>query len=276
MSTYVTFFSIYLFILVSGQFTIEFVGSESLEQPLLKVGIQTDSRIFNISAAYQSIIDRYDSDYGLVSENEYNKKYWLWSDNLLAAQVVKEYNYGVYKNITSTVKHYIENYGLKPHTAWAALIDDDIVADFVPSFNASESINLVDDIWYSDYGGNHELRCIDYANIAFLKSIYLYKLNKVEEGKKCFLAAMSTFDGVGFKDKSFIADGSRYSTYKVALWKIASNVTGFGPSYQANDIIARMQSDEGAVHTFYSMQLVPSGQTNVETTAIAIMALKIH
>src|SRR5437867_3570204 len=82
----------------------------------------TDLSLLNLTAAYQYIIDRYDSHYGLVSENEYTDKYWLWSDNVLAAEVLKNHDHTLYEKITKTIRSYIQSYDIKPQTAWSALI----------------------------------------------------------------------------------------------------------------------------------------------------------
>jgi len=231
----------------------------------------------DIDAAYKYIVDRYNPGYGLVSENEHINRYWLWSDNLLAAQVLKGQDHHLSENISSTIKNYIQKYDVVIRSAWISLIDDPVLITHArTSFNAHTSKNIYDNIWYSDYDGNEELKCSDYANISFLKSIYLYKINKTIDSKKCFDEGIKMFDGKGFKDKSFVSDGFRYSTYKVALWKIASTITGFGESVLSKRIIAKMQDDNtGGVYTFYSENFNPDGQTNVETTSVAIMASTI-
>jgi hypothetical protein len=227
----------------------------------------------DINAAYKYIIDRYNPNYGLVSENEHINKYWLWSDNILAAQVLEEYDHDVSENISKTIKRYIQKYNIGLQSAWTVLIDPVLISQGQASFNAPTSKNFDDNIWYSDYSGNNELQCSDYANISFLKSIYFYKINKTTDSKKCYDQGMNMFDGKGFKDKSFISDGFRYSTYKVALWKIATSITGFGQSIPYASIIAKMQNTKtGGVYTFYSKNFYPDGQTNIETTSVAIMA----
>jgi hypothetical protein len=243
-------------------FNYKFASASNTQSPL------------DIYAAYKYIIDRYNPSYGLVSENEHINKYWLWSDNLLAAQVLKGHNHDLSENISSTIKKYIQKYNIEIRSAWASLIDDPaLITRIQTSFNADASKNIYDNVWYSDYDGNEELKCSDYANISFLKSIYLYKINKTIDSKKCYDEGIQMFDGKGFKDKSFVSDGFRYSTYKVALWKIASSITGFGESISSKRIIAKMQDDNtGGVYTFYSKNFNPDGQTNIETTSVVIMA----
>lgn len=258
---------------MSSQIHLNSFGKWSFSQSDIRASSELIT--LNIAIAYQYIIDRYDSHHGLVSENEYTDKYWLWSDNVLAAEVLMYHNDSLYKNIVEKIKSYIEDYKIKPQTPYSTLITAPILAyDFLPPlFNASRNLNPTDNIWYSDYNGNVELRCSDYADIAFLKSIHFFKIHRTTDSKLCYEEAMHTFDGAGFRDKSYFADGAKYSTYKIALWKIASGITGFGPSNQALDIISKMQNyHTGGVYTFYSKYFIPEGQTNVETTALAIIA----
>jgi len=128
-----------------------------------------------------------------------------------------------------------------------------------------------------------ELQCKDYADIAFLKSIYFYELNRFEEGRACFNQGVNMFDGVGFNDQAFISDGL-YSTYKVALWKIARNFTGLTtPNHDSdaelkmqNRLIGNMQNiTSGGEYTHYSSNLIPRNETNVETTVLALIASKL-
>jgi hypothetical protein len=82
------------------------------------------------------------------------------------------------------------------------------------------------------------------------------------------------FDGKGFKDRS--SDGAnRYTTYKLALWKIADEVTSFGTkdSSVADAILIAMQDcSSGGVHTHYREDLFPYSETNSETTSISLIA----
>jgi hypothetical protein len=233
---------------------------------------------FNITKAEMYLVKGYNTHYGLIKENENIDKYWLWSDNILASEAIKDYNYPLYANITNTIRNFIQHYHISFHSAWQALIDPTSVVQS-PSFGSPTNINVINNIWYSNYNGSVELQCADYADIAFLKSIYFYEINEVDQSKTCYNAGANMFDGVGFKDKAFISDGFKYSTYKVALWKIASNITGFTKSKEISkvqDMIIGREQDKitGGEYTYYLASLIPSNETNVETTSIAIIANK--
>lgn len=226
--------------------------------------------VFNSTKAYEYLVSNYDSAHGLVRENENMNKYWLWTDNLLVRHTLKDYDYAKAANITSTIRHYNELYDLDFRHPVGSLLDQ------VAFFNSVTDKNVVNNIWISDSDGSVELECSEYGDIAFYKSIYYYKAGKVEEAKACYEKGASMFDGIGIKDKVFEPDGQRYSTYKIALWKIANNITGFGEEpEEVLTIISYMQnSTTGGVYTHYRANLLPDSQTNVETTSLAILAYK--
>ena len=272
-----TILSVILLSSVSSYFNLEHNGIVFSDKNSTDITRQYNP-IFNVSKAYTYLVNRYDTHYGLIKENENIDKYWLWSDNMLAAQAIKEYNYSLYANITNTIRNYTQHYHIDFHSAWRALIDPTSI-DQPPSFRSPINKNVIDKIWYSDYNGSVELQCADYADIAFLKSIYFYEINKIEQSKACYNAGTNMFDGIGFKDRSFISDGSRYSTYKVALWKIATSITGFIESKEAmqvQDMIIGKAQDKitGGEYTYYSATLIPGNETNTETTSLAIIAGK--
>src|SRR5437867_10745171 len=175
---------------------------------------------FNSTRAYQYIDRNYDATHGLVRENMDVEKYWLWTDNILAAQVLKDYDAAKSENITRTIDYYADLYHLHFRHPIGTLLDREV------SFDTITNWNIVDNIWISDPDGERELQCASYGDIAFYKSIYYFKTGKINDAKTCYDKGSSMFDGIGIRDKAFDVDGGIYSTYKMALWKIASNITG--------------------------------------------------
>src|SRR5919107_3144629 len=45
------------------------------------------------------LVSQYNPTIGLIRENIYNDRYWLWSDNVLATKVLRHYNYSISENI---------------------------------------------------------------------------------------------------------------------------------------------------------------------------------
>lgn len=235
--------------------------------PYLAYAATNNKPTFNSTKAYEYLASNYNSTYGLVRENESIDKYWLWTDNILASHVLKDYDYAKSTNITNTIRHYNQLYDLEFRHPVGSLFDQ------VAFFKSVTDKNVVGNIWISDSDGSTELECSDYGDIAFYKSIHYFKAGKIDQAKSCYEKGASMFDGIGIKDKAFEADGQRYSTYKVALWKIASNMTGFGEAKDALTIISYMQNSvTGGVYTHYRPGMSPDSQTNVETTSLAILA----
>lgn len=225
-------------------------------------------REFNIDKAYSYIISLYDHSIGLIKENESITKYWLWTDNLLAKEVLKDKDIALSAKIDNKIKEYTSTYQLQFRHPIGSLFNQ------VAYFGAVTNRNVIGNVWYSDADGV-DLECTDYADIAFYKAIYYYNAKQYNKAKACYEQGYSMFDGYGFKDKAFYEDGNRYTTYKLALFKIASDITGYGTSTHINRamrIIALMQDNTGGVYTHYREDLSPDSMTNVETTALAILA----
>ncbi|GIU71953.1 MAG: hypothetical protein KatS3mg003_1432 [Candidatus Nitrosocaldaceae archaeon] len=235
------------------------------ELGLLEIGYKSQKVEFNEALAYQYIISNYNTTLGLIKESETIDKYWLWTDNLLASHVLRDYDYQIASNITNTIRYYNEQYDLDYRHPIGALLDQ------IAYFNAVTNKQVIDNVWYSDSDGI-ELECKDYADIAFYKAIYYYKAQKYDLALKCYTQGNNMFDGIGFKDKAYYTDGY-YTTYKLALWKLASDLTGYGNATEALKIIPYLQNSKtGGIYTHYTSDLKPVGLTNTETTALIIMA----
>jgi hypothetical protein len=86
--------------------------------------------------------------------------------------------------------------------------------------------------------------------------------------------ALAMWDGLGFKDRVVELSG-RYAVYKLALAMIAADRLNQPPAAHA-DIVDRLlaqQSTSGGWITDYRTDGKPVGMANVETTALAILAL---
>ncbi|MCS6768169.1 MAG: hypothetical protein NZ888_06365 [Candidatus Nitrosocaldus sp.] len=226
---------------------------------------------FDIDKAYSYIISQYDPSTGLVRENEHINRYWLWTDNLLASHVLKDRDLALSAKIGNKVKEYSTAYQLQFRHPIASLFNKPAY------FKPVTDTNITGNVWASIASSEgQDLECSDYADIAFLKSIHHYNAKQYREARDCYEHGRSMFDGYGFKDKAFHTDGNRYTTYKLALWKIASDTTGYGKEGEGSialRILALMQDpNTGGVYTHYREDMSIDSMTNVETTALAIMA----
>jgi hypothetical protein len=250
----------------------------SLNSSDFKYTYQVTDRTLDRAKAFEYVSTLYNAHYGLVKESNHIDKYWLWSDNVLAAEIFRNHNSTLYTNITDTLRNYASKDHIIFASAWAPLSSQaSAILQKRISFGSPIDKNLIDNIWYTEYSSNDELKCSDYADIAFLESIYLYEINRLADSKTCYDQGSNMFDGVGFEDKAFNSSSDHpYSTYKLALWKIASDITGFGGSGESLDLeslIAGMQDTRtGGVSTYYNWNFTPNYQTNAETSILAIMA----
>jgi hypothetical protein len=125
-------------------------------------------------------------------------------------------------------------------------------------------------IWYSDYGGNTDLSCNRYADIAFLKAIHLFYTGNTAGAKECYDAGKAMWDGFGMKDAGQIT--GEYAVYKTALGLLAEKITGFEPIGIPANYFDRFQASNGGVMTDLTGGQ-PRGSQNVETTFAVLAAL---
>ncbi len=124
--------------------------------------------------------------------------------------MLKDYDYQMSANITSTIEAYTSNYDLDYRHPQGVLFNN------VAYFDGVTNKQVDGAVWYSDSDGE-VFSCGDYADIAFLKAMYLYKTGKFTDARTCYDTGASMFDGIGMRDSAFNGDGQRYSTYKRAL-----------------------------------------------------------
>jgi hypothetical protein len=111
---------------------------------------------FDLQKAHDYVKSQYNPSLGLVRENEDVEKYWLWSDNELAALVLRGYAPAISENITSSVLAYKEAHDIEFRSAYGAILGKDTL------FLAPINKNITDKIWYTDFAGGTELQCADY------------------------------------------------------------------------------------------------------------------
>jgi hypothetical protein len=113
----------------------------------------------------------------------------------------------------------------------------------------------------------------DYADLLLMAS--LAQAESVSaDARKEFERAVAMWDGEGFKDRA-AKHGGIYATYKLALYLIAADRLKISAPHR-EEIIARllaMQSTDGGWRTDYK-EGKPVGLTNVETTCLALLALR--
>jgi hypothetical protein len=113
----------------------------------------------------------------------------------------------------------------------------------------------------------------EYADLLLFASLAQAESASADAGRN-FEKAAAMWDGEGFNDRAAKHSGI-YATYKLALYLIAAQRLKISTPHR-EEVIARllaMQSTDGGWRTDYK-ERKPVGLTNVETTCLALLALR--
>ena len=230
------------------------------------------------------LLASYDSALGLVREspNANPNVYWLYSDNYLVSLALKEAE----PDIASAIVQAIGGYQFRPSERWAVLggqaVPDDLFAmGVIPATIARQESREVRSEIPSPLFHMDDWQ--DYADRLLLAATNASNKGDRKEARRLFEKAQGMFDGLGFKDRAFRERGY-YDTYKLALYLIAAGGVGMNtPQKQeiVNLLLSLQEKDTasnryGGVYTEYdgSGKPLPHSDTNTETTALALLALK--
>jgi hypothetical protein len=219
---------------------------------------------------------QYDAGVGLLREAPHAAPhtYWLTNDNALAAYAFGQLgNQAMEKTLTSSIQRYGSATNGLIEAVWGAPIPQPPYVDrkvMVTKLGEEQ-------VWqesHTDGARMDDWRT--YANLAFLEALSEQNRGYSEKAKTDFDLAMKQFDGTGFKDAAY---AGRYETYKVALAlyagsKIRASLQSTGPKLLS--VLLAQQSDDGGFVTHYVDRHTPTGDTNTETTALALLALNAY
>jgi cell division septation protein DedD len=124
--------------------------------------------------------------------------------------------------------------------------------------------------------GNSALHPTNYADIAFLESIYSSSVNDSKSAIGNYTIGSTMYDGKGMNDSVFQTgnQAGQYQTYKLALFIYDSNVLNYSIPQSAQANLLRMQGTSGGFYTGYDSNFSDNGtNTNAETTSLAVLAL---
>ena len=230
------------------------------------------------------LVANYDSDLGLVREspNVNPNVYWLYSDNYLVSLALKEAE----PDIASAIVQAIDGYQFRPSERWRVLGGQAVPGDLfamgtVPAVITTQGSKEVRSEIPSTLLHMEDWQ--EYADRLLPAAINASNRGDRKENRSLFEKAQGMFDGLGFKDRAFREPGY-YDTYKLALYLIAAGGVGMNtPQKQeiVNLLLSLQEKDTasnryGGVYTEYdgSGKPLPHSDTNTETTALALLALK--
>lgn len=215
------------------------------------------------------LASNYNPSVGLIAETPSHARYFLYSDNFLAALALQNdcNNPSLAESINKTLSEY--NASKYPNQFMAF--------NCKQYFQGSEDVNVNDSVWSTINNQPGAPLNASYADIAFLQVYYSAKcLNNTSGAIILFNAAASMYDGTGFNDTAFRQGSSQgiYQTYKLALYIYVAKLLDqpFPPSVLAN--LMKMQAPNGGYYTGYAANFSNEGtSTNTETTSLAVLAL---
>ncbi len=202
--------------------------------------------------------------------------YWLTNDNALAAYALTKLGQ---KERAVAIQSTLQRYG---HTAnnlievvWGATVP------FPPHVASPEMVDKIGDAQvkqeFHDRGGTFE-DWAEYANLGFLGALNEFNQGHKDEARAIFSTTLAQFEGSGFRDKAFDPAASRYETYKLAL-ALYTGVNIGAPNPRGSQIrqaLLDMQAVNGGFYTHYHDWHTPDGDTNTETTSLALLALNAY
>lgn len=223
---------------------------------------------------------QYNPSIGLLRESPMvaPHRYWLTTDNALAAYALSKSNQ---REMARALMSSLRRYGYAMNglieVIWAVPIQ------WPPRTERAEMITQIGDeqIWQEHH--DTEARFEDwaeYTNLALLGALNEYHRGDTDTARRIFQQTLTQFDGVEFRDKAHLSPmgHGHYETYKLALALYVGSVIRVPAHEYANlrDILLEMQLTDGGFATLYRGRHSPVGDANVETTALAILALHAY
>jgi hypothetical protein len=206
----------------------------------------------------------------LLPEFEGSRTYWLFHDNYLAAKLLERRRPDLSARIWSALRRY----GVTNSGKIEIVFDE--AKEALPFRNYSlTNVTLVDGkrirtevVTTNVFEGWRE-----YTDLLLLAAIAQAEAEPTA-ARASFERAAEMWDGTGFKDQATRKSGS-YATYKLALYLIAAERLKLAVPHE-DEVMARllsMQAPRGGWITDYNADK-PVGLANVETTCLALLALR--
>ncbi len=213
----------------------------------------------------------FDPAVDLLPEFPGSKVYWLYHDNYLAAKVLERTN----PDLAVKIRAAIKGMGVTASGKIEILFGEASKPLPFRHYRLNEVRRIGDKIIRTEVVGEkiHE-DWERYSDLLFLAAIAEADRDR-PKAMGYFEAGMKTWDGTGLRDR-VNEKGGLYATFKLALALIAGARLDRLPAdrrARMRERLLAMQRPDGGFVTDYDAQGKPVGQANVETTALAILAL---
>lgn len=229
-----------------------------------------------VDAGLRFLEAQYNPDYGLLQESPDigARRYFLANDALLAAYVFELYGR---EELASRLRATLSRYGVKGNgfieAAWGEVVR-------WPPLHFEDPGTLVEErgddqiMTIRHEGPGYFYDWSAYSNLACMASVNEYNLGQMEAARRLYEIEMSTFDGRGFADEAYYRRGHVYETLGVAWCLHAGALLQLPVNEKALSILLDQQGHEtGGFHTHYNANESRLADPNVETTALALLAL---
>jgi hypothetical protein len=248
--------------------------------------------------AYEYILSRYNPILGLVSESEdrginavngttVDNTYWIYSDNLWAAEALKPYNLEIAENISETVQSYIEEYG-------DSMLFEAALGEVIPTtIHAGKNIiafnGTVNGKWVQILLDRHQPidnpgifnDAEEYADLCNYMTINYWVRGDASTSEYWFRKGEELWNyttNKGFYDKAVYSQESLiqglYENMKLGLFLLAQRVTRFQSNItKAVEAAAwSYQLENGGIASLSYMNGSVYGTANIETTSALLLA----
>ena len=250
-----------------------------------------------LTKAYQYILSRYNPTLGLVSESEdkginavegttVDNTYWIYSDNLWAAEALQPYNLDIAENISRAVQSYIAKYG-KSMLFEAAL--GEVIPTTIHAGKNIVALNVtVNGKWVQILLDRHQYvdnpegifnDSDEYADLCFYMTIDYWMLNDTHASEHWFRAGETLWNdstNKGFYDKAAKSYKPQplYQNMKLGLFLLAQRATGFRSNITSVVEAAAWsyQIKNGGIASLSYMNGTVYGTANIETTSALLLS----
>jgi hypothetical protein len=214
--------------------------------------------------------DLFDPALGLLPEYRGAKVYWLYHDNYLATKALARTDPALAKKITAA----IHSFGVERSGKIEIVCGEAKEPLPFRRYRLVEVKREGGKIIKTELVGQDVFRgWEEYADLLLLAAIASAETDP-QQARQHFGQGMRLWDGMGFGDRVAKKAG-RYAVYKVALALLAAAKMKAWPAEQGALVgrLLQQQGNDGGWVTDYDEKGRPLGRANVETTALAVLAL---
>ena len=257
--------------------------------------------VFNVQAtddhltgAYEYVLSRYNPALGLVSESEdervnvvngtsVNNTYWVYGDNLWAAEALRPHSPVVAANISETVESYIEDYG-------RSMLFEVVLGEAIPTTihgkrNIEAFNGTVNGNWVQILLERHQhvddpegifYDPEEYADLCFYLTIDYWLMDDIHASERWFRSGEGLWNystNKGFYDKMSREDGF-YRNVALGLFLLAKNVTGFQSNITSavDEAVWSYQKENGGIASLSHLNGTVYNMADVKTTSALLLA----